>query len=128
MDDVIPIDKRTNKPAFNTTKTGEIWVMLLEKAWAKVHGGYNNIAAGLTREALHDLTGAPAITFFTQGGATPDFIWNTILEGEAKNFIMAASTDDIMQGRDDMDSKIGIVGSHAYAMLACYEVVTDYGN
>ena len=40
--------------------------MFLEKAWAKVHGGYMNINAGLTREALRDLTGACAKTYFTQ--------------------------------------------------------------
>lgn len=38
--------------------------MILEKAWAKIHGGYGNISAGLTREALRDLTGASAKTFF----------------------------------------------------------------
>ena len=52
------------KPAFNHTITNEIWVMIIEKAWAKVHGGYLNIAAGLTREALRDLTGACCKTFF----------------------------------------------------------------
>lgn len=40
------------KPAFNHTRSNELWVMILEKAWAKIHGGYGNIAAGLTREAL----------------------------------------------------------------------------
>ena len=40
--------------------------MIIEKAWAKVHGGYMNIAAGLTRESLRDLTGASAKTYFTE--------------------------------------------------------------
>lgn len=60
MDDLIPCMKYSKKPAFNRNKSGEMWVILLEKAWAKVHGGYMNIAAGLTREALRDLTGASA--------------------------------------------------------------------
>lgn len=38
--------------------------MILEKAWAKLHGCYNTIEGGLTREALHNFTGAPAITLF----------------------------------------------------------------
>ena len=65
MDDLFPCKRYSRTPAFNHSKTGELWVMILEKAWAKVHGGYMNIAAGLTREALRDLTGASAKTYFT---------------------------------------------------------------
>ena len=38
--------------------------MILEKAWAKVHGGYLNIDSGSTREALRDLTGAPCLSYY----------------------------------------------------------------
>jgi calpain-15 len=65
LDDLVPCTKYSKNPAFNRSKSHELWVILLEKAWAKIHGGYMNIAAGLTREALRDLTGASAITYFT---------------------------------------------------------------
>lgn len=32
--------------------------MLLEKAYAKVYGGYKNIEVGYSQDALSDLTGA----------------------------------------------------------------------
>jgi Calpain family cysteine protease len=57
-----------------------MWVMLLEKAWAKVHGGYMNIDAGLTREALHDLTGAPTKTYFPKD--EKEEAWAAISYGE----------------------------------------------
>ena len=66
IDDHFPCSKRSRRPAFNHSRTNKLWVMIIEKAWAKVHGGYMNIAAGLTREALRDLTGASAKTFFIE--------------------------------------------------------------
>jgi Calpain family cysteine protease len=35
----------------------EGWVLLLEKAWAKVFGSYETIDAGFTQDALFALTG-----------------------------------------------------------------------
>ena len=34
------------KPAFSKTKTGELWAMIMEKAWAKVHGSYMRTEGG----------------------------------------------------------------------------------
>lgn len=52
--------------------------MLLEKAWAKIYGSYDNIEAGLCRECLHDLTGAPTMTIWTD----EERLWPMILKGE----------------------------------------------
>lgn len=64
IDDLIPCVNK--KPFFNSSGENELWVILLEKAYAKIYGGYLNIEAGLTREALKDLTGAPAKTLFSK--------------------------------------------------------------
>ena len=34
-------------------------MILLEKAWAKLHGSYLRIEAGFAEHVMHDLTGAP---------------------------------------------------------------------
>jgi hypothetical protein len=44
IDDYLPT--RYNRPCFANSKDGELWVMLLEKAWAKLHGSYSRIESG----------------------------------------------------------------------------------
>lgn len=45
VDDYVPVNK-SNKPLFCQPNKNEIWVLLLEKAWAKAHGSYANINSG----------------------------------------------------------------------------------
>jgi calpain-15 len=63
VDDYIPI--QYDKPAFTKGSNDEIWVMIIEKAWAKVFGSYENIVSGFPTEVLRTLTGAPTRTIFT---------------------------------------------------------------
>ena len=47
-------------PYFTKGNGKELWVVILEKAWAKVHGDYLSIIGGFSDEAFRDLTGAPS--------------------------------------------------------------------
>ena len=40
VDDYLPVNMKTGKLAFAYSKQGELWVSLLEKAWAKLNGSY----------------------------------------------------------------------------------------
>ena len=46
LDDFIPCTV-DGHPAFTQNKGPEMWVICLEKAWAKVHGSYERIVAGI---------------------------------------------------------------------------------
>lgn len=58
VDDFIPCFQ--GDPAFSKADGNELWVILLEKAWAKLHGSYERIEAGFAENVLRDLTGAPS--------------------------------------------------------------------
>ena len=63
VDDYFPYDPNTEKWAFSRPSreegTNEIWVLILEKVWAKVFGSYQRIEAGTAGEAMYPLTGCP---------------------------------------------------------------------
>ena len=48
IDDYFPC--RNNQPIFSKSLDNELWVLILEKAWAKLHGNYCQIDGGLARE------------------------------------------------------------------------------
>ena len=50
VDDLFPT--KYGKPVFTQSKDREIWVMVLEKTWAKIFGSYLNIEAGHNRLIL----------------------------------------------------------------------------
>ena len=56
VDDKFMVNKETNIPIFSTSPTKHIWGMILEKVWAKVCGGYENIFYGNSREIFEAFT------------------------------------------------------------------------
>jgi len=62
IDDRIPCRKGTKEPVFCKPAGRELWVLLLEKAFAKFVGGYHNLSGGHAIWALQALTGDNAYT------------------------------------------------------------------
>ncbi|GBG34446.1 Calpain [Hondaea fermentalgiana] len=60
VDDKVPCDPR-GVPLFSRClDPNEVWILVLEKAYAKLHGSYLNLENGRLVEALRDLTGGVA--------------------------------------------------------------------
>ena len=126
LDDYFPCNPETGYPKFTHSKTNELWVMFLEKGWAKVHGGYLNIKRGLAREALRYLTGASCKTFFP---STMDMseLWGRLRNYTIKEFPCTACSKNLNNGSDNFMQDIGISGSHAYSLLGAYELIDEDG-
>jgi calpain-15 len=63
VDDHFPCRSDISEPAFTKARSNDMWVLLMEKAWAKLWGSYARIESGVCRESMRDLTGAPTRSF-----------------------------------------------------------------
>lgn len=61
VDGYLPVWPNGDKPAFSHSSQEEIWVSILEKAYAKSYGSYKRIIGGQPFEAIKDLTGSPGL-------------------------------------------------------------------
>ena len=113
IDDYFPVFKGTKDLAFTRTNGNEIWVIILEKAWAKVNRGYLNICGGEPSDAFTALTSFPTLTF-EHRDMKPEKLWEKIIESEENNDVMAACSD----GDEKKLQRVGLVSGHAYSVLS----------
>ncbi|GLT26977.1 hypothetical protein SLA2020_020110 [Shorea laevis] len=124
VDDWIPCEAPC-KPAFATSKKGnELWVSILEKAYAKLHGSYEALEGGLVQDALVDLTGGAGEEIDMRSSqAQIDLasgrLWSQLLRFKQEGFLLGAGSPS---GSDVHVSSSGIVQGHAYSLLQVREV------
>ncbi|KAA8549688.1 hypothetical protein F0562_001294 [Nyssa sinensis] len=124
VDDWIPCES-PGKPAFATSKKGnELWVSILEKAYAKLHGSYEALEGGLVQDALVDLTGGAGEEIDMRSAqAQIDLasgrLWSQLLRFKQEGFLLGAGSPS---GSDVHISSSGIVQGHAYSLLQVREV------
>ncbi|MDQ3262092.1 MAG: C2 family cysteine protease [Myxococcota bacterium] len=94
----------------------ELWAPLLEKAYAKWKGGYEEIGnGGWPHDALSQLTGKPAESIWMDAKNPPNI--TKVVQGYlASGQVVCASTKD-----EKATSGSGIVGNHAYTVLGTLE-------
>jgi len=123
LDDYIPCRPYHGNyfPVFSQCKRGELWVALLEKAYAKLHGCYYNIENGLCHYALRDLTGAPVEELYDEPDV--DKVWNFIQEGLSRQHFLTCGTE--LGDEEEDEGPEGIVRGHAYTILDAVEIRGD---
>ncbi|XP_059628763.1 calpain-type cysteine protease DEK1 [Cornus florida] len=124
VDDWIPCES-PGKPAFATSRKGnELWVSILEKAYAKLHGSFEALEGGLVQDALVDLTGGAGEEIDMRSAqAQIDLasgrLWSQLLRFKQEGFLLGAGSPS---GSDVHISSSGIVQGHAYSLLQVREV------
>ena len=73
IDDYMPCSLE-GPPLFTRAHGNELWVMLLEKAYAKLHGSFENLREGHPNEALQDFTGFPTVLYDFNDPETENFV------------------------------------------------------
>ena len=114
LDDNFVCHDDSRGPSFSKANGAELWVLLLEKAYAKINKCFANIEAGQTYAAMRDLTGAPGVF---KENKDPNDAFNFLMECEKKKYLMTCSSNQTPSlGIEHKDSS-GIISSHAYAIL-----------
>ncbi|CAD8122197.1 unnamed protein product [Paramecium sonneborni] len=128
IDDYIPCNKQGG-PIFSKANGNELWVLLLEKAYAKIYGSYHKIDSGLASCALKDLTGAPSEYFIRKAETLKDadLCWDFMEKNDKQKYILTASSETNVNGLE-LDNGGGIVSQHCYAILDLQSVIGSDGQ
>jgi len=141
INDKVP--SQGGKPVYvSPTRENEIWPCLIEKAFAKIGGGYKNLKGGWPHFAFGMMKGTTDLFLYTR--AQPgepyvcmiptfsednlkngvewsmgdqydsDSMWEELLSCNASQFLMAAGSN---AGSDTDTSGQGVVQGHAYTIL-----------
>lgn len=159
VDDFFPIFPYSKAPVFSSLASPEIkgtdeeiqskyfnqiWLMLLEKAFAKVCGGYGNMDRGHCREALKLLTGSPTMNYFCKSCINEesesekvyspfaniereDEHWENIRSGFSNGYVFTCSSNELSGVYTPLgtDTKTGLHPNHSYSILGAFEIEKD---
>ena len=126
VDDYIPCYGSWGKNfAFSSANGNELWVILLEKAWAKLNGNYARVIGGDPHEIFEVFTNAYCEKIKFKIGQE-DKLWSAFENAQKKGFLMTAGTSGDTYTLDMQD--VGLVPGHAYTILGVKEVNTLEGK
>ena len=102
-----------------------MWVILLEKGWAKLHGTYLRTEGGLPSFACMHLLNTPTSSYcselYAADEAKKDELWKILKKADRRgHHVMAAS-----EGQGEEKSSLGVISGHAYSLIAAKEIQVE---
>lgn len=127
IDSLFPTGGKNHRPAFGRSRVGnEMWVSVVEKAYAKLYRNYESLEAGFVDQALVDLTGGIGSRLDMSKDEVKQMISNgtlfkILLQYHEDGFLLGAGSP---AGSDNPEhaSPSGIVQGHAYALIDVKQV------
>ena len=112
LDDKFLVNKENNMPVFSYSPTKHIWGLFLEKAWAKICGGYENIVVGNPKDVFEAFTPFGIIEISLKK-FEEELFWKYIKSSLEHNCIIICKTKNKTKGLDS----IGFINNQSFSLL-----------
>ena len=126
IDDYIPFIKNKNQPYFSKPNNNELWIILLEKVWAKIHGGYAKILGGWPSEVLSCFTGFNSSFIvnddYSEEEETLYYTLDNYLS-KTDSLLLATTKSDSRKLDKEMTEK-NLLKSHTYLLIGSVELTS----
>lgn len=102
-----------------------MWGPILEKAWAKMKGSYNNAEGGMI--SIRQLTGAYVYQYWTDDLVNQQRVdqqFALMSQADEHKYIMEVNTHT-REGGDSTENKCGMANSHTYSILGVFTLKND---
>ena len=122
IDDFFPCIKNSNVLYFNKPSNFSFWPLLIEKAWAKINGGYQNIINLWPCDLLKALTGA-ACDVLIHDELNCEHLFNELNDIDKNNGICISLTKN-----NNEVTKNGLINYHMYILVDTEKIELEKNN
>ncbi|XP_035883696.1 calpain-14 isoform X2 [Phyllostomus discolor] len=120
IDDLLPVDEAGQLVFVSSTYKNLFWGALLEKAYAKLCGSYEDLQLGQVSDALLDFTGGVTITINL--AEAPGNLWDILTRATYSKTLIGCQTH---AGEERMLEN-GLVDGHAYTVIRIWKVTCNH--
>ena len=119
IDDYLPVIKGTSSLRFAKPNKDEIWLPLLEKAFAKTHGGYGSLISCNVSEVIQCFTGVPVEKFNIFDLDDEDI--KIAINNHKENYVF-------LEPKKEICKEIGIIEGKAYQLKDIFDLGNNNEN